>query len=76
MKNLIKISLIAVAFLAFSCNKEIIKPNTPSHTEEIVLKCNQASTPDNNKGAGDPGITDPNNDPDMNIKKVTTIKSN
>ena len=76
MKNLIKISLIAVTFLVVSCNKEIIRPNSSVNDEEIVLKSMKSNYADKNKDNFDPGITDPNNDPDMNIKKVVVIKAN
>ena len=77
MKNLIKISLIAVTFLAFSCNKEVIRPNTSPSDETFVMKSSTNNNP--NSGVvsdGGTGITDPNNDPDINIKKVIVIKQN
>ena len=76
MKNLIKISLIAVTFLVVSCNKEVIQPNTSSNDEVFVMKSSQNNNPDYNKGVGEPSITDPNNDPDIIIKKTVIIKPN
>ncbi|MDD2982308.1 MAG: hypothetical protein PHQ74_02880 [Crocinitomicaceae bacterium] len=76
MKNLIKISLIAVTFLAVSCNKEVIKPNNTSNEEVIVMKSTTYKNPDSGRSADNSGITDPNNDPDFNIKKTNIIKQN
>lgn len=80
MKNIIKISFIAVVFLAVSCNKEVIRPNAPAdsstNTDVFVSKCSTNKSPDQSKPMGEPGITDPNNDPDMIIKKVVVVKPN
>lgn len=76
MKNIIKISFIAVIFLVVSCNKEVIRPNTPGNTDVFVSKSSTINNPNQPRPAGDPGITDPNNDPDMIIKKVVVIKPN
>ena len=76
MKNIIKISLIAVVFLVVSCNKEVIRPNNSSNEEVFVLKSKTNTTPDPTKPTAGPGITDPNNDPDLLIKKAVVIKQN
>jgi hypothetical protein len=74
MKNLIKISLIVVTFLVVSCNKEVIIPNNSSNDETFVMK--SATNPNSGKTSDNTGITDPNNDPDFNIKKTIVIKPN
>jgi len=73
MKKLIGISLFSIALLAFSCQKEDLNKrrkecgkvsNPPTWKSE--------STPDPEVNHGTTvtgtGITDPNNDPDMNKK--------
>lgn len=78
MKNIIKISLFALAFFVVSCNKEVIKPNCPfnNETDESVVMKSAPVNPNGNGTKGEPGITDPNNDPDMVIKKVVVLKPN
>lgn len=76
MKNIIKISLFAFALIAVSCNKEVIKPNSSAQDEVFVKKSNTNTSSDFNKQIDNSGITDPNNDPDMIIKKVVIIKPN
>jgi hypothetical protein len=72
MKKLIGISLFSIALLAVSCQKEDLN--------KTRMDCGKVSTPPtwksgsapdpevNSEGTGN-GITDPNNDPDMNSKK-------
>ena len=76
MKNLVKISLFAIALIAVSCNKEVIKPNTSTQDEIFVQKSASNANPGFDRTNGGSGITDPNNDPDMIIKKAVVIKPN
>ena len=73
MKKLIGISLFSIALLAVSCQKEDLN--------KTRMECGTVSTPPTWKSGSAPdsevnpgttstgtGITDPNNDPDMNKK--------
>ena len=68
MKKLVGISIVSLALLAVSCQKEQVMPtaqsSVPTWKKSIAPEINP--TPDVNSGSG---ITDPNNDPDMNSKK-------
>lgn len=72
MKKLIGISLFSVAFLAASCQKEVITANETKTVEAPVWR-SVATAPETGAGTSvgtGSGITDPNNDPDMSSKKV------
>ncbi len=72
MKKLISISLFSVALLAVSCQKEVVTMNE-TKTAEAPAWRSAATAPESTTGTslgGGSGITDPNNDPDMNSKKV------
>ena len=72
MKKLISISLFSVALLAVSCQKEEVKM-TESRTAEVPVWKSSPKAPETASGStagSGSGITDPNNDPDMNSKKV------
>ena len=75
MKKLIGISLFSVSLL-FSCQKEQIKVTdsqsveTPEWKETRGAMTSNGSTVTTTTVSSGSGITDPNNDPDMNAKKV------
>ncbi len=72
MKNRFKILFVLVVLLVVSCTKEVIKPNS-SNDESFSTKSTSVN-PSSDVSKGEPGITDPNNDPDMIIKKIVVIK--
>lgn len=72
MKKLVGISLFSIAFLAVSCQKEDLnKTRMECGTVSAAPTWKKASTPSPDSGStsNGTGITDPNNDPDMNSKK-------
>lgn len=76
MKKLISISMFSIALLAVSCQKEVITMNEAKTAEAPVWR-SASTAPGVNSGSttgAGAGITDPNNDPDMNSKKV--VKNN
>lgn len=76
MKKLFFIS-VSVILVSFACQKEIITKNvdcfeyqdTPS-ARTISTSFDVITLPGNNDGTNGGSITDPNNDPDLNKKKV------
>lgn len=74
MKKLVGISLFSIALLAVSCQKEDLnKTRMECGTVNTAPTWKKATTPapETNPGSTSTGtgITDPNNDPDMNSKK-------
>ncbi|HRO75340.1 MAG TPA: hypothetical protein PLP27_04240 [Crocinitomicaceae bacterium] len=77
MKKLFFIS-VSVILVSFACQKEVITKNVPVQENEATASTRWISTTLDNvdlsgcdNGATGGGITDPNNDPDLNKKKVT-----
>lgn len=77
MKRLFFIS-VSVILVSFACQKEVITKNVNCReTEDVLPSARTISTsfdvvtlPGDNSGTNGGGITDPNNDPDLNKKKV------
>lgn len=75
MKKLIGISLFSVSLIFVSCQKEQIKMtdsqvSAPEWKETRSLKTSTPGSDLTSTTVTGTGITDPNNDPDMNAKKV------
>jgi hypothetical protein len=73
MKKLIGISLFSIALMAVSCQKEDLnKTRMEFGTVSTAPTWKSGSAPDAEVNSGttstETGITDPNNDPDMNKK--------
>lgn len=81
MKKLVGISIVFLSVAISACQKEVIRPTstTPSTSSE-VLKMSRTSettgekTTNSGTTESGAGITDPNNDPDLSIKKVVKLK--
>ena len=76
MKSLVIISLFSISLLAVSCQKEdLSKTKNQSGVVATPPTWKKAAAPSVETNAGTTttgtGITDPNNDPDMNSKKGT-----
>jgi len=75
MKKVLYIAFVAVGFLAVSCSKENIVPNSncgDCDSEVPVWRCgseDETTDEDTDVDEDDGSITDPNNDRDENSRK-------
>lgn len=70
MKKLIGISLVSIGFLTLSCEKEQPRPTEDKTSQAPVWKKATAPSTGTGSATNGSGITDPNNDPDMNTKRI------
>lgn len=71
MKRVIYISLVFVGFLAVSCSKQNIQPNTnpPQEVPTWRTSSDDANENGDTSTTGEGEITDPNNDRDENGRR-------